>query len=254
LPDNFVKGILPDAQGNLWLSTDKGLSKFSPKKGTFKNYTVKDGLISNQFLSGAWYKSPDGRLFFGGDEGVIAFYPDSIKDNPYIPPVVITSFKVFDKPLSLQQALFSLAEIKLSYHQNFFSIEYAALDYTVPAKNQYVYKLEGFDPDWIHSGTRRYASYTNVDPGEYVFYVKGANSDGVWNETGASIKIVVTPPFWRTWWFRVLALAAIGLFVWGAYRYRPAISAASQCSEKSSRTRPPPPARKSPPAPKCSRA
>jgi ligand-binding sensor domain-containing protein/signal transduction histidine kinase len=218
LPDNFVKAILPDANGNLWLSTDKGLSKFNPENGTFKNYTVKDGLISNQFLSGAYYKSPDGRLFFGGEGGVIAFYPDSIKDNPHLPPVVITSFKVFDKPLP--RALFALEEIKLSYRQNFFSFEFVALDYTVPAKNQYAYKLEGFDPDWIHSGARRYASYTNVDPGEYVFLMKGANSDGVWNERGAAINILITPPFWKTWWFRILAFAAIGALVWSAYRYR----------------------------------
>jgi signal transduction histidine kinase len=230
-----VKGILPDANGNLWLSTDKGLAKLvlspagggvnssqgsNPPTGIFRNFTVKDGLISNQFLSGAYYKSRDGRLFFGGEGGVIAFYPDSIKDNPHIPPVVITSFKVFDKPLPQKRALFALEEIKLSYRQNFFSFDFVALDYTVPAKNQYAHKLEGFDPDWIYSGARRYASYTNVDPGHYIFRVKGANSDGVWNEAGASIKIIITPPFWETWWFRALALVSIGLLVWGAYRYR----------------------------------
>ncbi|MGH7454452.1 MAG: ATP-binding protein, partial [bacterium] len=151
---------------------------------------------------------------------MIAFYPDSIKDNPHIPPVVITSFKVFDKSLPLKRALFSLEEIELSYRQNFFSFEFVALDYTVPAKNQYAYKLEGFDPDWVYSGTRRYASYTNVGPGEYVFRVNGANSDGVWNEEGASIQIIITPPFWKTWWFRLLAFLTISGLVWSAYRYR----------------------------------
>jgi ligand-binding sensor domain-containing protein len=219
LPDNFVKSILPDGHGNLWLSTDKGLSKFDPKTETFKNFTVKDGLISNQFLSSAYYKSADGRMFFGGEGGMVAFHPDSIRDNPYIPPVVITRFKVFDKPLPRQRALSSLKEIQLSYRQNFFSFEFVALDYAVPANNQYAYKLEGFDPDWVNGGTRRYASYTNVDPGHYVFRVKGANSDGVWNEAGASIKITITPPFWETWWFRALAFVASGLFIWGAYRY-----------------------------------
>ncbi len=235
LPDNYVKGILPDAHGNLWLSTDRGLSKLvlsladggvnsgegsNPQKVTFKNFTVKDGLISNQFLSGAYYKSQDGRLFFGGEGGVIAFYPDSIKDNPYIPPVVITSFKVFDKPLPQKRALFSLKELQLSYRQNFFSFEFVALDYAAPAQNQYAYKLEGFDPDWIYSGARRYASYTNVDPGEYVFRVKGANSDGIWNEQGAAIDIIITPPFWKTWWFRILAALIMGAAIYGAYRYR----------------------------------
>ncbi len=220
LPDNYVKGILPDANGNLWLSTDRGLSKFNPRNGVFKNYTVKDGLISNQLLSGAYYKAADGRLFFGGENGVIAFYPDSLKDNPHVPPVAITSFKVFDKPLPLPQAVFLLEAIQLSYRQNFFSFEFVALDYTEPAKNRYAYKLEGFDPDWIYSGTRRFASYTNVDPGEYVFHVKGANSDGVWNEQGAAIRIIIAPPFWQTWWFRAFAVVTISVLAWGVYRYR----------------------------------
>jgi transcriptional regulator with GAF, ATPase, and Fis domain len=222
LPDNYVKGILSDANGNLWLSTDRGLSKFNPRNGVFKNYTVKDGLISNQFLSGAYYKSQDGRLFFGGENGVIAFYPDSLKDNPYIPPVVITRFNVFDKPLPLPAALSSLKEIKLSYRQNFFSFDFVALDYTVPLKNQYAYKLEGVDPDWVHCGTRRYASYTNVDPGAYVFRVKGANSDGIWNEQGAVINIRITPPFWQTWWVRILAISSVlfSAFTWYKRRIR----------------------------------
>jgi len=222
LPDNFVKSILPDGRGNLWLSIDKGLSKFNPEDGTFKNYTVKDGLISNQFLSGAYYKSQDGRLFFGGEGGVIGFYPDSLKDNPHIPPVVITRFNVFDNPLPLPAALSALAEIKLSHRQNFFSFDFVALDYTVPLKNQYAYKLEGFDPDWVHCGTRRYASYTNVDPGEYVFRVKGANSDGIWNEAGAAINIVIAPPFWQTWWFRILAISSLffSSFTWYKRRIR----------------------------------
>jgi DNA-binding NtrC family response regulator/ligand-binding sensor domain-containing protein len=237
LPDNFVKGILPDAYGNLWLSTDKGLSKFVPGRADsganpsggsnppteiFTNFTVKDGLISNKLLSGAYDKARDGRLFFGGEGGVIAFYPDSIKDNPYVPPVFITSFKVFGKTLPLPEAIFSLNELQLSYRQNFFSFEFVALDYTVPAKNQYAYKLEEFDADWIRSGARRYSSYTNVDPGEYVFRVKGANSDGVWNEAGASIKIIITPPFWKTWWFRLLAISSLFLsgFTWYKRRIR----------------------------------
>jgi ligand-binding sensor domain-containing protein len=220
LPDNFVKGILPDGQGNLWLSTEKGLSKFNPQTRTFKNYTKKDGLHDNVFLSGAFHKSRDGRFYFGGNHGVTAFHPDSIKDHPYIPPVVITSFKVFDKPLPQKRALFSLEAIKLSYRQNFFSFDFVALDYSVPEKNQYAYKLEGFDPNWVRCGTRRYASYTNVDPGEYVFRVKGANSDGMWNEQGAAISIIITPPFWETWWFRIVAALIMGTAIYGAYRYR----------------------------------
>jgi len=222
LPDNFVKSILPDANGNLWLGTDKGLSRFNPQTGAFKNFTVKDGLLSNQFLSAAYFKNREGRLFFGSEGGVIAFYPDSLKDNPYVPPVVITRFNVFDKPLPLPRALSALEEIKLSYRQNFFSFDFVALDYTAPLKNQYAYQLEGFDPDWVQSGTRHYASYTNVDPGEYVFRVKGSNSDGVWNEQGAAIKIIITPPFWQTWWFRTLAIFSVlaSAFTWHQIRIR----------------------------------
>ena len=222
LPDNFVKSIVADESGNLWLGTDKGLSKFHPRNATFKNYTVHDGLLSNQFLSGAAYKDQHGRMFFGGDAGVIVFHPDSLQDNPHAPPVVITRFNVFDKPLALPRALSSLGEIKLSYRQNFFSFDFVALDFAAPLENRYAYKLEGFDPDWVQSGTRRYASYTNVDPGTYVFRVKGANSDGVWNEQGAALQMVITPPFWATWWFRTCAIFSVlaAAFSWHQIRIR----------------------------------
>ncbi|NUO82922.1 hypothetical protein HUU05_22860, partial [candidate division KSB1 bacterium] len=221
LPDNFVKGILPDAHGNLWLSTDNGLSKFDPRTQKFKNYTVKEGLLNNTFLSGACFKAGDGRLFFGSESGAIAFHPDSLAENTRPPEVVIASFKVFDKPMRLTRAVAAAQQgLQLSYQQNFFSFEFVALDFNNPAKHQYAYKLEGFDRDWIQAGTRRYASYTNVDPGEYTFRVKGTNSDGVWNEEGAALRIVIAPPFWKTWWFRGLVLIIIGATVFGLYRYR----------------------------------
>jgi transcriptional regulator with GAF, ATPase, and Fis domain len=162
-------------------------------------------------------------MFFGGEGGVAAFHPDSIQDNPRIPPVVITSFKVFDKPLPRtipQQSHFFAnappAFIRLSHGLNFFSFEFAALDYTAPEKNQFAYQLEGVDPDWVHAGTRRYASYTNVEPGKYVFRVKGSNNDGVWNEAGVSVNIIIMPPFWKTWWFRTLSFLAVvfAAFTW----------------------------------------
>lgn len=223
LPDNFVKSILPDAHGNLWLSTDKGLSKFNPRMRTFRNYTVQDGLLSNVFLSGAAYKSRAGRLFFGCDKGAIAFHPDSLKDNEHVPPIAITQFKVFEESLPLPLPRFlrdaALPELRLSYLQNFFSFEFAALDFSVPEKNQYAYQLEGFDRDWIRAGTRRYANYTNVPPGEYVFRVKGANNDGAWNETGATIKITIVPPFWKTWWFTNLFWVILVVVMSGTIRY-----------------------------------
>jgi ligand-binding sensor domain-containing protein/signal transduction histidine kinase len=218
LPDNFVKGILPDAHGNLWLSTDNGLSRFNLATQKFKNYAVKEGLLNNTFLSGAYFKTDDGRMLFGCEGGAIAFHPDSLRDNTQPPQVAFTAFKIFDKAVSVPNA--AEPSLRLSYQQNFFSFEFVALDFNNPIKHQYAYRLEGFDRDWIQAGGRRYASYTNVDPGKYVFRVKGSNSDGAWNEEGASMRIVIAPPFWRTWWFRALAVLVIGATVFGLYRYR----------------------------------
>jgi ligand-binding sensor domain-containing protein len=228
LPDNFVKAILPDNDGNLWSSTDKGLSKlvlseneqFDDQLIVFKNYTKRDGLVTNIFLSGAYFKSSDGMLFFGGEGGCVGFYPDSIIDHTYIPAVVITSFKVFDQRIPLLSTERSRYSVQLSHKQNFFSFEFVALDYTEPVKNRYTHKLEGLDLNWVESGKRRYASYTNVDPGEYVFHVRGSNSDGIWNETGASVEISITPPFWQTWWFRLVGMLVIGAVIFGIYKYR----------------------------------
>jgi ligand-binding sensor domain-containing protein/serine phosphatase RsbU (regulator of sigma subunit) len=218
LPNDVVYGILPDEQGCLWFSTNKGLSKFDPRSETFKNYTYRDGLQSNEFNGGAFYKSKSGEMFFGGVNGFNAFYPHEVKDNENIPPIVITDFQIFNKPVAigsdspLKKHITETTEIKLPYRDNVFSFKFVALDYTIPEKNQYKYMMEGFDKEWIFSdAARRFASYTNLDPGEYTFQVKGSNNDGVWNEKGTSIKIIITPPFWQTGWFRVLAgLLAVG--------------------------------------------
>ncbi len=218
LPNNVIYGILGDDDGHLWLSTNNGLSKFNPATGIFRNYDVDDGLQSKEFNQGAYFKSRNGEMFFGGINGFNRFYPRRVRDNPYTPPIVLTAFEKFDRLVPLEKAISSSDKITLTYRDSFFSFAFAALDYTNPRKNQYAYKLEGFDEDWIYCGTRRYASYTNLDGGEYLFRVKGSNHDGVWNEEGASIKIVVTPPFWKTWWFLSLAgLAVLGL-AYGSYR------------------------------------
>lgn len=226
LPNNVIYGILGDGEHNLWLSTNSGLSKlvlseaegFNPATGMFRNYDVDDGLQSKEFNQGAYFKSRAGEMFFGGINGFNRFYPSRVRDNPYAPPIVLTAFEKFDKLVPLEKAITASDKVKLTYRDSFFSFTFAALDYTNPRKNQYAYKLDGFDEDWIYSGTRRYASYTNLDGGEYIFRVKGSNHDGVWNEEGASIKIIVTPPFWKTWWFLSLAgLAALGL-AYGSYR------------------------------------
>ncbi len=219
LPDNFVKGILADDHGHLWLSTDKGLARFDPKNGISKNYTRNDGLHGNVFLSGAYHRGHDGRFYFGGEGGVTAFHPDSIPVRPCTSPVVLTSFKVFDQPLQLPPHPTSTQEIRLAHEQNFFSFEMAVLDYARPARSQYAHLLEGFDRDWIHTGTRRCASYTNVPPGQYTLRVKGTNADGVWNEDGVAVKITITPPFWKTWWFTGLFGTTLLITIGGTIRY-----------------------------------
>ncbi|RIK59444.1 hypothetical protein DCC62_28660, partial [candidate division KSB1 bacterium] len=202
--------------GNLWMSTNYGLSKFNPRTHVFKNFDAKDGLQDNEFNSTSYFKSASGELFFGGINGFNAFYPEDFRDNPHAPPVVFTNFQILNKSIShktpgspLAQAISETEEITLSYEDKVFSFEFAALDFTAPSKNQYAYKMENFDADWQQAGTSRTATYTNLDPGEYVFRVKASNNDGVWNEKGASIKIIITPPWWRTWW----AYAVYGLLL-----------------------------------------
>jgi signal transduction histidine kinase/ligand-binding sensor domain-containing protein len=220
LPNNVIYGILEDDRGSLWLSTNRGLSKFNIQAETFRNYDAHDGLQIYEFNQGAYRKNKKGEMFFGGIKGFITFAPENIKDNPHIPPVVITSFKKFDEVLKTD--IFDLDEIKLSYKDKYYSFEFAALDYRNPEKNQYAYMMEGVNEEWIHSGTRRFVTYTHLNPGINIFHVKGSNNDGVWNEKGASLKMIITPPIWQTWWFRVFVLATVfGIgFLWHKLRVK----------------------------------
>jgi ligand-binding sensor domain-containing protein/signal transduction histidine kinase len=218
LPNNVIYGIEVDGEGYLWLSTNRGLSKFDPRTETFRNYDISDGLQDNEFNVGAHFRSDRGEMFFGGISGFNAFFPEQIQDNPKPPPIVITSFAKFNQ--KVRTDLSEGEHIELSYKENFISFEFAALDYTAPEKNQYAYMLEGFDQDWVEAGTRRYASYTNLNGGNYVFRVKGSNSDGVWNEEGSAVHITVTPPIWEIWWFRGILLLVLVGGVIGGYRLR----------------------------------
>jgi ligand-binding sensor domain-containing protein/two-component sensor histidine kinase len=227
LASNIIYSILGDDEGNLWLSTDNGLSKFNPYTKTFMNYFESDGLQGNQFYWGARFKGHNGELFLGGTNGVTAFYPSNLRDNLHKPPIVITGFQVFNKPVAIStgsspliKSITETKEITLSYSQNVFSFEFAALDYTAPGKNRYAYMMEGFDKDWIQSGNRRFVTYTNLDPGNYTFKVRGSNNDGIWNDKGASIQITILPPFWRTWWFVILAVLSIGGIIASIIIYR----------------------------------
>ncbi|GAB3543159.1 ligand-binding sensor domain-containing protein [Spirosoma fluminis] len=201
LADNSVYSIEEDHLGQLWLSTSKGLSRFSFASKTFTNYDANDGIQSNGFRQ-VHYKGKDGTLYFGGDNGFTAFDPRKLTKNRHVPSVVITQIKLFDKSMPGKGGA---GQIDLNYDQNSLSFEFAALDYNNPSKNSYAYQLVGLEKNWVQSGSRRYVSYTNLDPGTYTFRVKGSNNDGVWNETGTAIQVIIYPPWWNTTWFRLLA-------------------------------------------------
>jgi len=215
LPNNLICSILEDEQGNLWLSTIKGLACFNPSTKKFKNYTIDDGLQHNEFWHRSALKLKSNELLFGGLNGFNIFHPDSLRENKYIPDIFLTDFQIFNKPVNiggpntpLTKHINEIKEIVLSYKDNVFSFEFTALNYVVSKNNQYAYKLEGFDKDWNYSGSKRTATYTNLDPAEYNFIVKASNNNGLWNEKGITTKIIITPPFWHTWWFRILLVIA----------------------------------------------
>lgn len=227
LSNNVVYAILEDKEGYFWLSTNQGLTKFSPTTKKLKNYTVADGLQNNEFNTGAYFRNSKGELYFGGIEGFNKFNPAQIVDNSYIPPIVITSFKVNDQAYPLAQPILALCAeqkqsefLQLSYLENFLSFEFAALNYTHSEKNQYAYKMEGLNDDWVKSKDRRYVNFTNLATGNYIFRVKGSNNDGIWNETGVAIKITIVAPPWRSWWAYSLYLIAFVSSGYAFYRSR----------------------------------
>ena len=228
LPSGVIQCILEDRSGRLWLSTKKGISRFEPHNETFRNYDVYDGLQSNDFALNSCYEDDrSGEMLFGGSNGITAFFPEHIRDNPYVPPVVLTSFKIFNRPVPvgapsvLKKAIPYVESLTLSYRDSVFSFEFAALSYANSHKNRYRYRLDNLEPGWNEVGSKqRLATYTNLDPGHYVFRVQGSNSDGVWNEAGVSLPILITPPWWMTPWFRALLAGLVPALLWAAYRFR----------------------------------
>jgi signal transduction histidine kinase len=233
LPDLNIVGILEDDlsvnQGdpNLWISTSSGLFKFNAETENVKKYDGGIGFERINYNRNATYKDVAGKLYFGSTKGLTAFYPNQILDNKHIPPVVITDFQLAGKSVDisedsiLKQAIQETDHLILSYRDRVISFGFSALSYRAPARNHYRYMLEGFDEGWTEVGSgRRFATYTNLNPGEYVFRVLGSNNDGVWNEEGASIAITITPPWWETIWFRggLILLVVAGVFA--AYRWR----------------------------------
>ena len=220
----FIKGIVEDNNGFLWISTSAGLKQLDPKTKTVRTYSTGDGLQDMEFEANAFLKTADGQIYFGGVNGFNSFYPNEIKLNTFIPPVYITDFQVQNKKVVggngnelLKQDISFTSKIKLPYKDATFSFGFAALNYTASENNRFAYKLEGWDKDWINAGSENKASYTNVTPGTYTFTIKASNNDGVWNEKGHIIEVIITPPFWQTWWFRLLA--AVTIFAAGYYIY-----------------------------------
>jgi signal transduction histidine kinase/CheY-like chemotaxis protein/ligand-binding sensor domain-containing protein len=230
LPDNAVFGLLTDSKGNLWMSTNKGISKFDLHTKRFKNFDIEDGLQSYEFKEHAYCKSLSGVMYFGGINGFNEFHPDSIKDNKKDPPLVITGFRILNKDVSiakdpedpspLKKNITETKEITLPYAHSIISFEFASLNYLSPKKNQYAYMLEGFDKNWNYVGSQRTATYTNLDPGKYIFKVKGLNYKDEWSSRTAVIELMISPPFWLTWWFRSLILLCITAGIITFYRLR----------------------------------
>jgi len=221
LADNVVTGIIEDKQGFLWFSTSKGLSRFNQKDNSFRNYGKQHGLSSHFFNIPAYLKTKQHELVFGSSNGLIIINPAYIVENQTPPPVVITDFLILNKPVAigapnspLTQAITQTKTLRLDHTESVFSFSFAALNYRLPEKNQYAYKLDGFDKDWNHIGHRRTATYTNLDPGHYVFRVKASNNEGVWNETGRAIDIHILPPWWQTWWAYSLYIVIASALLW----------------------------------------
>ncbi len=220
LPSNVVYGILEDQTGRLWMSTNRGLSRFDPDAELFRNYDVADGLQGLEFNSGAYFLGTGGEMFFGGIHGLNVFRPDHIEDNPYVPPVALTSFRKFNQEVALDTDPALLSSVTLRHHDSVFSFSFSALSYVAQSKNQYAYRLVGFRDQWTELGTKRDVTFTNLDPGAYTLEVRASNNDGVWNDDGLSLAVFVEPPFWRTWWFRAAVAFALAGFMWGWYLAR----------------------------------
>ena len=229
LPNNVVYGILEDDDENLWLSTNKGLSRFNPKTNSFRNYDVLDGLQSNEFNS-AFFKTAEGEMFFGGINGLTSFFPEEIKDNKFIPPLRITKFQIHNKAIAvaqkidekiiLKKSISYVNALNINYEHNVISFEFAALNYFHSPKNQYTYKMEGFDLEWSPRGKRRIITYSNLPPGEYTFKVKGSNNDGIWNLKETSLKLIVEPAYWQTWWFIALIVIISAVLLVAVHLYK----------------------------------
>jgi ligand-binding sensor domain-containing protein/signal transduction histidine kinase len=227
LPGNTINGLIKDNTGNLWVSTTSGICRFDSSNGSFRVFTKDDGLQSNEFRPRSINIDKAGKLYFGGVNGFNIIDPEKITANKILPEVRITGMDIFHIPVTptspdspLKKNITETKKVELKYNQSVLTFHFAVLDFTSPNKNQYAYKIDEIDNDWVYCGNSCEATYTNLDPGEYVFHVKGANNDGVWNELGASIIISVTPPWHKTWWFKSLLIFTFALIVLAIFYIR----------------------------------
>ncbi len=229
LPNNYILGILEDDDKNLWISTNDGISCFDRKNSKFKNYGIIDGLQGNEFKEQAFCKSSSGAFYFGGNNGLNVFYPSRIKPIVYDPPLRLIGLKISNKTVPvatdsvdspLKVSISEAKTITIPYNTSVIDFEFASLNFISNEKKRYKYMLEGFDKSWNESGDKRSAGYTNLDPGTYTFKVKGLNNSGEWSPKILSIQLIITPPFWLTWWFKLIVLLAIASICILSYKLR----------------------------------
>jgi len=228
--NEYIYAALEDQEGQIWVSTNNGISKYNPDTKTIKNYSVEDGLQGDEFKPHSAYRGKSGILYFGGINGFNSFYPDQILEKSYNPPIVLTDFRLFNKsvtiavnkndPSPLKLDISETKSIQLSYSQSVFTFEFASLDFSSPIKKNYAYILEGFDQNWNIVGNKNSATYTNLNHGDYIFKVKSQNSSGEWSGKIVQLNVKIIPPFWLTWWFKTLAFILIGGGLYGFFKYR----------------------------------
>ena len=227
-PNSPVNGILEDARANLWLGTNSGLLRFDPRRHMLRRYSMSDGMAGNEFpLNGAVWKSPRREMFFGSYGGLTFFDPEQIVESPYPPPVRVTDIQILGKFVSiggkspLQRSISVTDSLILNHAQSVVSFEFSALSYANPERNRYRYWLEGLDDKWYETdSTRRFVTYTTLAPGDYKFRVQGSDHRGIWNQSGASLRIRVLPPWWKTKWFLALSAVVFLALLWAAYQMR----------------------------------